>query len=84
MYRRGIYDSVALGCIPVFFVQARKPWDTFLDYSELSVLIKEEDRLNFVDILKQIPNERKLALKTNLKKYAQFFQWSFGVPPIAG
>lgn len=76
-----IADSIHYGCIPVILSNYYDlPFNDILDWRKFSVILKESDVYQLKQILKDIPDEKFLALHKNLIKVQKHFQWNS--PPV--
>ena len=81
--RKGILDALLLGCIPVLFHKGQAhqwPWHWGSWVDTATVLLNQTEvrnnRLNVIDALASIPEERVHALQESIRKNAHFLHYS--------
>ena len=79
--RKGFYDSILCGCIPVIFQttlveHVTYPFESFLDYSTFTVMIPADDILSYQAVLQRYTTSDIAVLQANLLKVMQYLQYN--------
>ena len=80
--RKSFYDSVMSGCIPVIIPKSTNPYafQDFIDYEKFSVILPfsylDLGNESINDILADIPRYKVVSLHLNVRKIAQYLQYS--------
>ncbi|CAC5411263.1 MUR3 [Mytilus coruscus] len=80
--RKSFYDSLMSGCIPVMIPKSTNPYafQNLIDYEQFSVILPfsyiDIDTESIYDILYDIPRYKVISLHSNVRKIAQYLQYS--------
>ncbi|KAK3248625.1 hypothetical protein CYMTET_41916 [Cymbomonas tetramitiformis] len=77
--RKGIFDSLMVGCIPVIFDEQQLEFQYELHIPSpeaISVLISKEHQDNIFEYLESIPTERVRALRDAISKMGHSLQYA--------
>jgi len=79
--RKAFFDSILLGCIPVFFHDTMEfPFDRWIPYQDFCVYVdprKLTSRHTVVDILERISQDQISAMQNKLRQWAPYLQYPF-------